>query len=134
MDQRIATIIAHPLHQFLGVTTIESEGGKGKLSVTINENTANPAGVFHGGAIYALCDVCGYCGLVSLIDDKTTAVTHDIQVSVMRAAPKGAVADFSSEVVKLGKKVCFIDVKVTVAGKIIASARITKTMVKRPAQ
>lgn len=129
MNDRIDKVIALPFHRFLGVTTVESEAGRGKLSVTINENTANLVGVFHGGALYTLCDVCGYCGLLSLIDEKTNAVTHDIQVSVMRAAKLGDVVDFSSEVIKLGKKVCFIDVKVSVAGTLIASARITKSII-----
>lgn len=128
MDERLLKIIEHPLHKFLGVTSIKSESGKGKLSVKINEKTINPAGAFHGGVIYVLCDVCAYCGLLSLIDNDTSAVTHDLQVSIMNSAKLGDIVDFSSEVVKLGKRICFIDVKVTLSGQIIASARVTKSI------
>jgi acyl-coenzyme A thioesterase PaaI-like protein len=49
-------------------------------------------------------------------------------VSVMRPAKLGDFVYFNSEVVKLGKSLCFIDVKVTLRNQIIASARITKSI------
>ena len=130
MNDRLNTIAALPLHKFLGVTALNSDAGRGALSITITENLINPAGIFHGGVIYVLCDVCAYAGLLSLLDENTEAVTHDIQISVMRSAKLADVVDFQSEVVKLGKRICFIDVKVTVCGEIVASARVTKTIRK----
>ena len=128
MSDRLSKILALPLHKFLGLTTLSSDAGRGALSITITENLINPAGIFHGGVIYVLCDVCAYGGLLSLLDEGTEAVTHDIQISVMRSAKLADVVDFQSEVVKLGKRICFIDVKVTVSGEIIASARVTKSI------
>jgi len=128
MNERLQKVIEHPFHKYLGVTTIESNSGAGKLSIAVNEKTVNPRGVLHGGVIYVLCDVCVYGGLLSLIDNKTEAVTHDIQVSVMQSAKIGDVVDFSSEIVHLGKRLCFIDVKAFVKGKIIASAKVTKSV------
>lgn len=128
MNARLKNVIALPLHQYLGVTSIKSESGCGELSITVTENLVNPSGRFHGGAIYALCDVCAYSGLLSLIDDRTEAVTHDIQISIMRPAKLGDFVYFNSEVVKLGKRLCFIDVSVTLNDQIIASAKVTKSL------
>ncbi len=128
MNDRLKNVIALPLHQYLGVTSIKSESGCGELSIKVSENLVNPSGRFHGGAIYALCDVCAYGGLLSLIDDRTEAVTHDIQISIMRSAKLGDFVYFNSEVVKLGKSLCFFDVKVTLTGQIIASAKVTKSI------
>jgi uncharacterized protein (TIGR00369 family) len=128
MNDRLNKILALPLHKFLGLTALSSDAGRGALSIAITENLINPAGIFHGGVIYVLCDVCAYGGLLSLLDEGTEAVTHDIQISVMRSAKLADVADFQSEVVKMGKRICFIDVKVTVSGEIIASARVTKSI------
>lgn len=128
MNERLQKVIEHPLHSHLGVTTIESISGTGKLSITVNENTVNPRGVLHGGVIYFLCDVCAYGGLLSILDNKTEAVTHDIQVSVMQSAKMGDIVDFSSEIIQIGKRLCFIDVKASVKGKIIASAKVTKSI------
>ena len=128
MNDRLNKILALPLHQFLGVTALSSDAGRGALSITITENLINPAGILHGGVIYVLCDVCAYAGLLSLLDDGTEAMTHDIQISVMRSARLADVVDFQSEVVKMGKRICFIDVKATVNGEIIAAARVTKSI------
>ena len=130
MDGRLKKVIEHPLHKYLGVTSIESESGCGKLPLKITENIINPVGLFHGGVIYILCDVCAYSGLLSLMDDGVEAVTHDIQVSIMRPAKLGDFVYFNSEVVKLGKSLCFIDVKVTLKGQIIALARVTKSILR----
>jgi len=131
MNERLKKVIEHPLHRHLGVTDIKSEAGCGELIFTITANAANPVGMFHGGVIYLLCDVCAYAGLLSLLDDNTEAVTHDIQVSVMQATRLGDVVEFHSEVVKLGTRICFIDVKVMSANNIIASARIIKSLLPR---
>ena len=131
MNERLQKVINHPLHRHLGVTDIQSESGCGEIVLTITENAANPAGFFHGGVIYLLCDVCAYGGLLSLLDDDTEAVTHDIQVSVMQSTRTGDVVEFRSAVVKLGARICFIDVTVTSAGKVIATARITKSLLTR---
>lgn len=128
MDERLQQVADHHLHQHLGITEIKSDSGNGSLSVTVSRNTVNPAGVFHGGVAYMLCDICAYAGLLSLIDDKTEAVTHDIHVSVMQSARRGDVVDFNSSVVRLGKRLCFIDVTASVAGKVIATARVTKSL------
>ena len=131
MNERLTKVINHPLHRHLGVTDIKSASGRGEIVLTITENTANPGGYFHGGVIYLLCDVCAYGGLLSLLDKYTEAVTHDIQVSVMQAMRIGDRVEFRSEVVRLGARICFIDVKVTSSDKIIATARITKSLLTR---
>ena len=128
MNERIKNALAIPFHQFMGVTSVESHSGTGAFSVEVTENIMNPTGKFHGGALYSLCDVCAYAGLASLMDDQTEAVTSDIHVSVMRAATVGDVVHFKSEILKLGKRLCFIDVEVTSKGKLIAAAKVTKSM------
>ncbi|MCP4105024.1 MAG: PaaI family thioesterase [Desulfobacteraceae bacterium] len=129
MNERLEKVIDLPLHRFLGVTSIQSDSGNGILSVKINENMINLAGAFHGGVIYLLCDVCAYGGLLSIIDNNTEAVTHDIQVSVMQPAKLGDVVEFRSEIAKLGKRICFIDVKARLTAQVIASARVTKSII-----
>jgi len=129
MTERLHRVIAHPLHRFLGVTDIACADGRAQLSIRVHDDVVNPAGVFHGGAQYALCDVCAYAALLTKMDDNTEAVTHDIQVSVMRPAKLGQVVEFSAEVIKAGRSLGFIDVRAEVEGKIIATARVTKSMI-----
>ncbi len=131
MTDRLALVINHPLHRFLGVKRIEAAAGKSAFSVEVGEQLINPAGVLHGGAVYVLCDVCAYSALLGLMDDHTEAVTHDIHVSVMRPATFGQVVRFSAEVVKAGRSLSFIDVRAEAQGKVIATARVTKSMISQ---
>lgn len=62
MSDRIKRVLAHPLHTFLGIVSMESASGRGESSIKVTENVVNPAGIFHGGVIYLLCDVCAYGG------------------------------------------------------------------------
>lgn len=128
-DERLEAVIAHPLHRDLGIETIDSQEGGGRFEIVVGERAVNPAGAFHGGVLYLLCDVCAYAGLLSTLDARTEAVTHDIHVSVMRSAARGDRVEFESSLVRRGRTLCFIDVLVTRAGKIIASARVTKSIV-----
>ena len=129
MDPRVAQVANHPLHRHLGIADVVSEAGTGRLSVAVGERTVNPAGVFHGGVLYMLCDVCAYAGLLSRLDAETEAVTHDIHVSVMRAAQPGEIVVFESTPVRVGRRIAFIDVRAVVGERVIAQARVTKTLI-----
>ena len=130
MDHRIEQVAHHPLHRHLGIENVESAAGSGRLSVTVGEQTVNPAGVFHGGVLYMLCDVCAYAGLLSRLDAATEAVTHDIHVSVMRVARPGDTVIFEATPVRVGRRIAFIDVSARVDDRIIAQARVTKTLIE----
>lgn len=131
MNDRLKKSIELPLHQYLGLKSISSDAGHGGIVLTVNEKLVNSSGILHGGPLYALCDICAYGGLLSLIDDHTEAVTHDIHVSILRPAKLGDIVRFNSEVVKLGKRICFIEVKVTVKDKSIALAKVTKSVLSK---
>ncbi|MES1946049.1 thioesterase superfamily protein [Salinisphaera sp. C84B14] len=130
MNPRLQQVINHPLHRHLGIETIESDRGAARFSIRVDENTLNPAGVLHGGVLYLLCDVCAYAGLVSDLDTNTEAVTHDIHVSVMRAVAAGEVVLFESEPIRVGRRIAFIDVSARVDERLIARARVTKTLLQ----
>ena len=103
MNNRIKRVVGHPLSAYLGIAPMESVSGRCEFFIKVTENLVNPAGVFHGGVIYLLCDVCAYGGLLSLINENTEALNHDIHVSVMRSTRLGDTVVFQSEVIKLGK-------------------------------
>lgn len=129
MNPRLQNVLSHPLHQFLGVADIHSADGQGEIRITVTDELVNPAGVFHGGVVYVLSDVCAYAGLLSLLNDNEEAVTHDLHVSILRPAMRGDEVVFRSEVVKRGRQLCFIDVTASVNDKIIATVRVTKSVI-----
>ena len=129
MTPRLRKVLDHPLHQFLGVADISSEDGQGEIRIKVGEELVNPAGLFHGGVVYVLSDVCAYAGLLNLLSDNEEAVTHDLHVSVLRPAKLGDEVVFRSGVVKRGRQLCFLDVTASVNEKVIATARVTKSII-----
>jgi len=129
MPDRISPIKNHPLHIHLGVQDIISEGGNGTLTAIVNVNTLNPSGYYHGGIMYTLCDCCAYSGVLSVLKPNEEAVTHDIHISVLRPGKLNDKVLYQSKLVKRGRTLCFIDVEASIDGKLIATARVTKSIV-----
>jgi len=129
MNLRLQKVLDHPLHQFLGVADITSENGRGEIRITVTPELVNPAGLFHGGVVYVLSDVCAYAGLLSVLNDDEEAVTHDLHVSVLRPAKLGDNVVFTSEVINRGRQLCFLDVTASVNDKAIATVRVTKSII-----
>lgn len=130
MKERLKKNLELPFHKFLGLTAIESSNGRGEIDLKVTQNVVNSSGIFHGGVLYTVCDLCAYGGLLSLLDDDRVPVTHNIHVSILRAAKLGDTIKFTSEVVKRGRNICFMDVKAMVEGRLIATASVTKSLVK----
>lgn len=129
VKERLQKNLELPFHRFLGLTAIESAAGRGEIFLKVTENVVNSSGIFHGGILYTVCDLCAYGGLLSLLDDDCVPVTHDIHVSVLRPAKLGDTVHFTSEVVKRGRNICFMEVRATVEDRIIATASVTKSLV-----
>ncbi|WP_144394226.1 PaaI family thioesterase [Pleionea sediminis] len=129
MNAKLEQLKYHPYHQYLGVVDIVNENNSVELHANVSENTINFSGVYHGGAIYSLCDVCAYASLVSSLENNQEAVTHDIHVSLLRPVVENERVIYKSTIRKLGRSLCFIDVEVTANGKLIATARVTKSIV-----
>ncbi len=129
---RLAPLINHPLHRLLGLEACRSHDGEGHLAITVSAINSSPAGGLHGGVVYLLSDVCAMVGLMSRLPADQHAVTHDIQVSVMRSAGPGDRVSFDSRITHLGRRLCFCEVVVQSGGKTLASARVTKSLVAAP--
>lgn len=128
MSTRLEKIEAQPLNKILGVTRMSSHEGRGEILAVVNKVTVNPSGFYHAGAIYVLCDVCAMVGLSSLLEEEKEAVTHDLHVSVLRPSRENDEVAFRSRVTKLGKRLAFMEVEATVKEEVIATARVTKSI------
>ncbi len=120
----------HPLHRFVGVETIHAEGGRSSLEITVNANSVNPGGAFHGGVAYMICDMACFAALMSELPDGELIVTHDIHVSVLRAAKLGDRVRAEGRVLKRGRNIGFMEAELSVDGRLIAKATVTKSILK----
>lgn len=125
----LAAMEAFPLHAQFGFQILSAADGACQARSTVGPAHINFGGVVHGGVMYLLLDVTAFCAAVTLLPDNTNATTHDIHVSMMRPTPPGADLRLSAVVRKAGRSLYFIDVEATVEGALVASARVTKSLV-----
>lgn len=126
----LAAVESHPLHRYVGVETIHAEQGRAHFEITIGKNTVNPHGAFHGGVVYMLCDMACYAALMSELSAGENAVTHDIHVSVLRAAKIGDRVRFQGKVIKRGRNLGFMESEAYLGDQLIARATVTKSIIK----
>lgn len=129
LETFLGVMEAFPLHAQFGFTIVEHGEGTCHARVTVDEPHLNIGGVVHGGVMYLLLDVAAYCAAVTVMPAGMNATTHDLHVSMLRPARKGQVLELVSTVRKLGRTLCFIDVEAHADSKLVASARVTKSLI-----
>ena len=118
-----------PLHSSWGVKEMSAENGKSNITAIVGPDMLNPAGMMHGGLLYALADVCAYIALLSVLDEGQSGVTHQINFQVMRPVSLGDEISLVSELIKRGRTLTFLETRGYVNNKLVISATITKSMV-----
>ena len=119
----------HPLHKALGIHTIDAANGHSTIELIISEKILNPSGTFHGGVLYLISDVVAFCALMSVMEEGKIGVTNNINIQVMRHCNLGDSILFEGKVVKMGKRLAFLETTVKKEDKLIAKASITKTLI-----
>ena len=128
----LAAMEAFPLHAQFGFTLVEAADGRCHARCTVGEPHLNYGGVVHGGVMYLLLDVTAYCAALTILPEGQNATTHDLHVSMLRPTRSGDVLDLIGTVRKAGRTLTFIDAEAHVAGRLVASARVTKSLVPLP--
>lgn len=124
---RIRAILDVPLNRHLGLVF---DGHVGEVAHAHFDADAVHAafGAIHAGALYALLDAVCMLALLPALDAGQHAVTHDLQVSVMRPVRPGTRCHLEGRVVRKGRTLAFIDGIARVDGQPVASARVTKSL------
>lgn len=123
------TLEKHHLHSMLDVHIIKAEDGQAKIQCHIGPDHMNVLGSMHGGNYYTLLDVAAYCAAITMMPPTANATTHDIHVSVMKPLFDGDDLTLTAVVKRRGRSLLFIDAEALSKGKLVASARITKSVV-----
>lgn len=126
---QVQALIDVPLNRHLGLV-FDRHDAAGVAHAHFDPHEGLRAyGRLHGGALYALLDAMGLLALQPRLRPGQHAVTHDLHVSMLRAAPEGARVALRAELLKLGRTLAFIDARAEAGGQLLATARITKSIV-----
>ena len=130
LAQYLPMIVQHPLHQAMGVRHIDAAEGRASLEVVVGPDMVNPAGMFHGGIVYTLCDMVCYAALVSQLQAGENAATHDLHVSILKAAKLGETVRFEGRVLRAGRSVAFMESVALQGDRLLARATVTKSILR----
>lgn len=130
-QQEILTSVeTHPLHRMMGVEKIESGNGLATIAFTVGDMSVNARGAFHGGVAYTIYDMACYSALLSVLVEGENAATHDIHVSLLRAAMRGDRIVTTGKVIKRGRNVAFMEAQMHCNEELIARATVTKSILR----
>jgi len=127
----LTAVETHPLHRMMGVEKIESGDGRSTIAFTVGEMSVNARGAFHGGVAYTICDMACYSALLGVLNEGENAATHDIHVSLMRAATLGDRVVTTGKVIKRGRSVAFMEAEMHCNDELIARATVTKSILRQ---
>lgn len=127
-DARVQAVLDIPLHRFLGVELRDDQDPSAGIRFPVGEAAQNPAGMLHGGIVYALLDVASFLALLPSLDDGEHAVTHDVAASLLRPVAADATVELSATVLRRGRAVAFMRAEATVDGVLVATGQVTKTV------
>jgi len=128
-ERLLARMNDFPLHRKLGFELISASDGHADARVVVGPDVLNVAGVLHGGVLYAVMDVAAFCAAVTVLPPATNAATHDLHISVLRPSPADATLFLAADVRKVGKRLLFVDVEAQIDGRVVALARVTKSLI-----
>ncbi len=129
---RVAAVLAIPLHRFLGIALLDPRRPAAGLVLDVGEPALNNAAMLHGGIVTALLDVACYLALLEHLGPAENAVTHDLSVSLVRPVSQGRRVHLAGSVVRRGRSIAFLRSEATVDGVVVATAQVTKTLVGPP--
>jgi uncharacterized protein (TIGR00369 family) len=135
LDQFIHDAKHDPFQQFCGLELIQAAAGKATTQFLIGPNTTTSHGWLHGGILYGLLDTSSYLALLPLLEEHETAVSHDVNFSIMRRTQPGSVVTIRTEVLRKGNRVAFIRAEAfsgeNGAEKLIAAGHVTKSIIEK---
>jgi len=121
-----------PLHRFMGFSVKSSGEGRCVIEMPVSPNILGPYNVVHGGIFYTMCEVASSIAAASVMPEDKLAVTFDINISVLKSVSKGSLL-IEAWVLKLGKRTCFMEARITDdTGEPAAAGRVSKMIVSKP--
>jgi len=118
-----------PLNQFIGLQLIAASDGKSKAYFHTTEEVQTPSGTVNGCSYHVALEIAAGAAAISTLPAGRKAMTTDFFASVLRAAPVNARIDVTANVIKSGRSLVFVECEATCDNKIMATARVTKSVV-----
>lgn len=137
MDKEALTVLLKswnnlPYDRFLGHVVKSYGEGRCVVELPITSNVIGPYKVVHAGIYYSLCEIATFFAALTVLPEDKLAVTGDINISVLKSVADGKLLA-EAWVLKLGKRTCIMEARITDdGGEPVAAARTSKMIISRP--
>ena len=111
-----------------GVKLLEVRVGFARLSFKPRFEMLTPWGTLNGGVINSLVELAPFIALLTELQLRELPVTNDIFIQHLRPLPGDAEYELTGAVLRKGKTMAWAETTVSVAGKTVTLARVTKTI------
>ena len=118
-----------PLNRFMGLELIAVADGTSQAYFHTTEEVQTSSGTVNGCSYHIALEIAAGAAAISTLPAGRKAMTTDFFASVLRAAPINARIDVTAKVIKSGRSLVFVECEATCNNKIMATARVTKSVV-----
>lgn len=114
--------------QVRGVYFVEKiEGAMIEMRMPIGDEHLRPGGTVSGPTMFAMADLAAYAATLAHIGREALAVTTNCSIDFMRKPAAAADLTATAELLKLGRSLAVVDVRVFSEGQAAPVARATLT-------
>ena len=114
-------MVDHPFADLIGLHVDHLDAGSSTCTLEVEDKHRNPHGVAHGAVLYALADTGMGAALYPGLEPGQICATIQITMNYFKAVKSGVIS-CRTEVVNRGKNVAYLESRLTVDGKLMASA------------
>lgn len=108
----------------MGIHFLRIENGEAEAEIEIREDHFHPGGIVHGGVAYSLADTVMAMAALSTCEKGENASTVECKMSYMAPVVEGTLKG-KAWIVKRGRRIIFLEARITNGEKTIATANST---------
>jgi uncharacterized protein (TIGR00369 family) len=127
-QERARSALAVPLLRFLDARPLDERDLTLGLSLAPEPQTLNAVRAIHAGALATMIEVAAYLAVLRDLGDEEEAITHAYSANYMSAPAQGARIEARGEVLRRGKSLAFVTVRLTAGDRLIAVSMISKSI------
>ena len=128
---RISEALSVPLTSALGCFLLDPDDPAAGVVFVPGELADSGNGGVHATALAAVLEVAGFFVVLPTLDDDEHAVTHASALQVLGGATRGDRVEVRAQLDRRTRRLAFVSAAATVDGTVVATAQLTKSVVKR---
>lgn len=118
------------LHKYIGVKLVDREQRHLGCTFVVNPAIEGREGQLNGGVLSVILDAVAYLALEPSLAENEDAVSHDLHISMLKGVMSGQTVHLKGDLVQRGRRVAFVNAEARADGRLVATARITKTIIQ----